>query len=198
RLPLSSDWNQKFFFTPCSGFCGAVFGAACNSALARGYASVTTNGGHDSGQGFDGLWAAFAPRLQEGYGWRGTHIVPIAAKASTTQSYGRPIAHSYISSCSKGGQAVLKEAQQFPEDYDGYLPIAPVYDITGRMIAGAWFAQAVSDGNGGSVLNAAAADAVHRSVLARCGAQAGVDEGFVTDPVTCDWRPEMIACAPGN
>ncbi len=194
RLPLPSDWNQKFFFSACAGFCGAVNGAACNPSLARGYASVTTNGGHDGGQGFDGVWAASATRLQEDFGWRGTHVVTIAAKAITTQYYGRPIARSYIAGCSKGGQAVLKEAQQFPGDYDGYLPVAPVYDFTGRSIASAWFAQAVSDGRGGSVLNAAAADAVHKSVLARCGAQAGVDEGFVTDPTACDWRAEMIVC----
>jgi feruloyl esterase len=32
-------------------------------------------------------------------------------------------------------------------------------------------------------------------VLARCGAQSGVHEGLVTDPASCDWRPEMIACS---
>jgi feruloyl esterase len=198
RLPFPSDWNQRFFFSTCAGFCGAVNGEACNPSLARGYASVTTNGGHDGSQGFDGQWAAYSPRLQEDYGWRSTHIVTIATKAITTQYYGQQITHSYISGCSKGGQAVLKEAQQFPEDYDGLLPIAPVYDMTGRSIASAWFAQAVSDGRGGSVLNAAAADAVHESVLARCGAQAGVDEGLVVDPGACDWHPELIVCASGS
>lgn len=133
RLPLPSDWNQRFFFSTCAGFCGGVNGAACNPSLARGYASVTANGGHDGGQGFDGTWAANAPRLQEDYGWRGTHIVTITAKAITTAYYGRPITRSYISGCSKGGQSVLKEAQQFPDDYDGFLPIAPVYDMTGRV-----------------------------------------------------------------
>jgi len=198
RLPLPADWNQRFFFSPCAGFCGGVNGAACNPSLARGYASVTHNGGHDGLQGFDGVWAANAPRLQEDYGWRSVHIVTLATKAITTQYYGRAIVHSYISSCSKGGQAVLKAAQQFPDDYDGYLPIAPVYDMAGRVIAGAWFAQAVNDGGGRSVLTPAVAAAVHKSVLLRCGAQAGVDEGFVTDPATCDWRPEMMACALGN
>ena len=44
------------------------------------------------------------------------------------------------------------------------------------------------------MLNTAAAEMVQKSVLARCGAQAGVDEGLVTDPASCDWRPESIAC----
>jgi feruloyl esterase len=91
------------------------------------------------------------------------------------------------------------EAQRFPEDFDGYMPSAPVYDYTGRNIpAAAWFWQAIHDGHGGTVLNAAAANAVHQSVLRACGAQAGVDEGVVTDPPSCKWQPEMVGCAPGR
>jgi Tannase and feruloyl esterase len=200
KLPLSSDWNQKFFFYACGAFCGTIFGDACNLGLSRGYASVTGNGGHDSAWGFDGIWAANAPELQEDFGWRSNHVVTLIAKAITTQYYGKPIKFSYMGGGSKGGQAVLMEAQRFPEDFDGLMPSAPVYDYTGRNTsAAAWFAQAFSDGHGGSVLNAAAAQAVHKSVLENCGAQAGVDEELVTDPPSCKWQPEMIACpSPSN
>jgi feruloyl esterase len=196
KLPLPGDWNQKFFFYACGGFCGTVFADACNLGLARGYASVTGNGGHDSAVGFDGIWAANAPELQEDFGWRSNHVITLIAKAITTQYYGKPIKYSYMAGNSKGGQAVLLEAQRFPEDFDGLMPSAPVYDYTGRaVIAAAWFAQGISDGHGGSVLNAAAAQAVHESVLKHCGAQAGVEEGLVTDPTSCKWQPEMVACA---
>lgn len=198
RLPLPAQWNQKFFLTPCAGFCGSLNGNACNPALARGYASMTGNGGHDGSFGFDGIWAANSPNLQEDFGWRSNHVITLAGKAITTKYYGQPITRSYMSGCSKGGQAVLAEAQRFPEDFDGVLPIAPVYEMADRALAGAWVAQAVSDGRGGSVLGASTADAVHKSVLARCGAQAGVDEGLVTDPASCDWRPDMLACSSGT
>jgi hypothetical protein len=195
KLPLSDDWNQKFFFYACGAFCGTVFGDACNLGLSRGYASVTGNGGHDSAWGFDGVWAANAPELQEDFGWRSNHVVTLIAKAITTHYYRKPIKHSYMGGGSKGGQAVLMEAQRFPEDFDGLMPSAPVYDYTGRNTsAAAWFAQAFSDGHGGSVLTAAAAQAVHKSVLEHCGAQAGVDEELVTDPPSCKWQPEMISC----
>jgi Tannase and feruloyl esterase len=198
RLPLGADWNHKFFFAACGGFCGAVNGANCTPALERGYAAVTTNGGHDGAPGFDGAWAANAPNLQEDFAWRSTHVVTIAAKDITTRFYGESIARAYMSGCSKGGQAVLMEAQRFPEDYDGLMPVAPVYDYTGRsVIAAAWFAQAVSDGRGGSVLTPATVETVHRSVLQQCGGQTGVDDGMVTDPARCQWTPTMIACAPG-
>jgi feruloyl esterase len=198
RLPPLTNWNRKFFFAACGGFCGAVNGAACAPALERGYAAVTSNGGHDSAPGFDGAWAANAPSLQEDFAWRSTHVVTLAAKAITTRFYRQPIAHAYMSGCSKGGQAVLMEAQRFPDDYDGLIPVAPVYDYTGRsVVAAAWFAQALDDGRGGSVLTPAAVDIVHRSVLRLCGAQSGTDEGLVTDPLRCRWRPESVACAPG-
>jgi hypothetical protein len=102
-----------------------------------------------------------------------------------------------MSGCSKGGQAVLMEAQRFPEDYDGLMPVAPVYDYTGRsVVAAAWFAQAVTDGHGGSVLTPAAVDVVHRSVLQHCGGK-GADEGLVSDPRRCAWSPSMAACPSG-
>jgi feruloyl esterase len=199
KLPVPSDWNQKFFFYACGAFCGSVSGDSCNLGLERGYASVTGNGGHDSRWGFDGIWAANAPELQEDFGWRSTHVVTLIAKAITTHYYGKTIKYSYIGGGSKGGQAVLMEAQRFPEDFDGLMASAPVYDYTGRnTIAAAWFAQAITDSHGGSVLNAEIAEAIHKSVLEHCGAQAGVDEGLVTDPPSCKWQPEMIACTSGN
>jgi feruloyl esterase len=199
KLPPASEWNQNFFFTACGGFCGSADGKRCNLALARGYASATGNGGHDSALGFDGFWATNAPELQEDFGWRSNHVVTLVTKAIATDYYGKPIKHAYIAGNSKGGQAVLLEAQRFPEDFDGYMPSAPVYDYTGRnTLAAAWFAQAVSDGHGGSVLDSAAAQAIHKSVLEHCGAQAGIDEGLVTDPPSCKWQPEMMACSPGS
>lgn len=199
KLPLLRDWNQKFFFTACGGFCGYLDGRRCNLGLARGYATVTGNGGHESVMGFDGVWAANAPELQEDFGWRSNHVVTLISKSIVTRYYGAPIKYSYMVGNSKGGQAVLMEAQRFPEDFDGLMPSAPVYDYTGRnTIAAAWFAQGITDGHGGSVITAEISQVVHNSVLEHCGAQSGVEEGLVTDPPSCKWKPEMIACAPGT
>ena len=48
---------------------------------------------------------------------RSNHVVTLAAKAITIRYYGNPMQHSYMTGCSKGGQAVLLEAQRFPNDY---------------------------------------------------------------------------------
>jgi feruloyl esterase len=194
RLPPAEHWNQRFHLTPCAGFCGAVNGNACNLTLARGYASITGNGGHDSPVGFDGVWAANSPNLQEDFAWRHNHVITLAGKAITTRFYGRPVARAYMSGCSKGGHGALMEAQKFPDDFDGLLSSAPVYDLVGRVIAAASWAQALKGDGKGYVLNDEAAKIVHASILQRCGAQAGVDEGVVSDPASCDWKPDMIAC----
>ena len=197
RLPLPSQWNGKFHLTPCAGYCGVLSPNLCNPSLARGYAAITGNGGHDGSPGFDGLWAANNPNLQEDFAWRHNHVITLAGKAIATKYYGKPISKSYMSGCSKGGHATLMEAQRFPEDFDGLISAAPVYDLVGRIIAGAWWAQAVNGTQGGSILDRSVAETVHRSVLATCGAQAGVDDGVVTDPASCDWKPEMAACGGG-
>ena len=41
RLPIGADWNHKFFFYACGGFCGAIVRDASNFGLERGYASAT-------------------------------------------------------------------------------------------------------------------------------------------------------------
>jgi len=104
KLPLSGDWNQKFFFYACGAFCGTVFGDACNLGLARGYASATGNGGHESAWGFDGVWAANTPELQEDFGWRSNHVVTLIAKAITTHFYGKPIKYSYMGGAPKAAK----------------------------------------------------------------------------------------------
>jgi hypothetical protein len=98
---------------------------------------VTGNGGHDSSWAFDGLWAANAPQLQEDFGWHSNHVVALVTKVITTQYYGKPIKFSYMAGGSKGGQAALLEAQRFPDDFDGVMPIAPVYDFVGRVVIAA-------------------------------------------------------------
>ena len=69
---------------------------ACNLTLARGYASITGNGGHDGHPAFDGVWAANNPGLQEDFAWRHNHVITVAGKAITTKFYGQPIARSYM------------------------------------------------------------------------------------------------------
>ncbi len=198
RLPSASDWNGKLFFSACSGFCGTLDGDACNAGLAFGYAAVTSNGGHYSAPGFDGLWAANAPDAQTDFAYRGNHGVTIAAKAIVKAHYGTGPKRSYAAGCSKGGQAMLMAAIRYPEDYDGIIPVAPVYDYTGTsVIKAAWVAQANDNGRGGVLLDDAAVDLIHEAVLAACDETDGAKDGVVGDPLSCTWKPTDLSCKEG-
>jgi hypothetical protein len=108
KLPLARNWNGNFFFNACGGFCGGVLSGQCDLGLMRGYASATGNGGHERAPGFDGIWAANAPELQEDFGWRSNHVVTLITKTITMHYYGKPIQHAFIAGNSKGGQAVRR------------------------------------------------------------------------------------------
>jgi feruloyl esterase len=56
----------------------------------------------------------------------------------------------------------------------------------------------VAGGERSPIVNDEVAKIVHASILRHCGAQAGVDEGVVADPVSCDWKPDMATCPPGG
>jgi feruloyl esterase len=47
------------------------------------------------------------------------------AKQIVRQFYNQDIKYSYYSGCSTGGRQCLKEAQMFPEDFDGIIAGAP-------------------------------------------------------------------------
>jgi hypothetical protein len=64
--------------------------------------------------GFDGGWVVNARELQEDFGWRSIHVVTLIGKAITEHCCASRIRISYVAGNSKGGQAMLMEAQRFP------------------------------------------------------------------------------------
>ena len=85
KLPLPVTGIRSFSFMRAAPSAALFLRDASNLGLARGYASATGNGGHDSALGFDGVWAANAPELQEDFGWRSNHVVTVITKAITTR-----------------------------------------------------------------------------------------------------------------
>lgn len=194
RLPLPADWNRKFFFISCDGFCGRLQPARLNPGLVEGYASVNSDGGHSSAV-FDGIWGDHDPALQEDFAFRGNHSVTIAAKAITTAYYKQPIRRSYMAGFSKGGQATLMAAQRYPQDFDGLVIGAPVYQLTDTVtIRMAWTAKANTDGKGGVLIDANAAALLHKGALAACDANDGIADQLIYDPAHCAFKPSTLLC----
>ena len=84
RVGLPASWNGKFYFQGVGGLAGTIGGLT--TGLARGYASASTDTGHDAA---DPTWGANRAKEID-YGHRGTHVTAVAAKALTAGFYGRP------------------------------------------------------------------------------------------------------------
>ena len=118
----ASGWNGKFQAVGNGGWSGAIGYSALASAITRGYASASTDTGHTGGS------AEFAlghPEKLIDFAYRSEHEMTVKAKALVAAFYGSGPKLSYWNGCSSGGKQGLKEAQKYPEDYNGVIAGAP-------------------------------------------------------------------------
>ena len=191
RMP--DTWNGKFQGVGNSGFAGFISPFGMDLALARGYATASTDTGHRGGP-FDGSWALGRPDLIEDFGHRGVHRMTLAAKQIVEAYYGTAPARSYFVGCSLGGKQALTEAQRYPDDYDGIVAGAPANFYTHLAVANNWVSQAVHE-DPASVIPATKLPTIAAAVLDACDARDGIADGLLTDPRRCRFRPKRLRCA---
>ena len=196
---LPDDWNGKYQGVGNSGMAGTILYARMAPALARGYATASTDTGHTAGDSaFDASWAAGHPELIEDFGHRSLHVTTVNGKAITQAFYGEPPRYAYYTGCSKGGQQGLMEAQRYPDDFDGLVAGNPANDWTG-LYAGAhlWFSLATLD-DPESYLPADKLPLLEEAVNHACDALDGVEDGVLNDPRRCDFDPAVLTCDAGE
>jgi feruloyl esterase len=189
-LPPRADWNGKFEGVGSGASLGNIQYRPLIRGLVRGYATVATDNGHQSGDDpFDMSWAlGQAPRIVD-FGYRAEHTVTLAGKVLTRRFYRRAPQHSYFVGCSQGGHHAFMEAERFPEDYDGIVAGAPAYSWTGEMTGQAWNAHVLSQTSEGA-LPPQKLELLYQAVAKAC---AGVD-GLIDDPRQCSFDPAAIEC----
>ena len=79
-LPLKEHWNGKLQGVGNGGVAGSITEGSLSAALARNYAAVSSNLGHD-GNAIDFSFAIGHPELVADWGHRATHVMTVAAKA---------------------------------------------------------------------------------------------------------------------
>ncbi|MFI7441637.1 tannase/feruloyl esterase family alpha/beta hydrolase [Nonomuraea indica] len=191
RLPDPKAWNGRFMLVACAGFCGTVTSSACDPGLSRGYAVVTTNGGHDGSPGFQAAWAHRDNAARHDFAYRANHVASLLSKEIVAAYYGKPAAYSYVVGCSKGGNSAVRYASRYPAEFDGILASAPVLDYQGRVSTSfSWQAQALGK-NGRTLFSPADLKALHTSVLGQCDGADGRTDGILNDPAAC--KPDLAA-----
>ncbi len=192
-LPARVDWNGKFAAVGSGGSLGAIEHQRLMTVLARGYAAMSTDSGHQSTTSSDVSWALGHPERIADFGYRAEHLATVAAKSLAAQFYGRPPRYAYFIGCSQGGHHGMIEAQRFPQDYDGIIAGAPVYDWVGEMTGQAWNSRFLEH-TGTGALSKQKLELLHEAVIKAC---AGVD-GLIEDPRGCSFNPTALRCRTGN
>jgi feruloyl esterase len=186
RLGLPEKWNGKFYFQGVGGLGGSI--GQLNTGLARGYASASTDTGHQSS---DTGWGSNRAKEID-YGHRGTHVTAVAAKALTGSYYSRQPAHAYFNGCSNGGRQALMEVQRYPADFDGIIAGDPA---TGTpMQVGRALVYQHMLASPANYLTPEKVELISRATLAECDAKDGLADGLITDPRACSFKPEALKC----
>lgn len=209
RLP--ERWNQRLLFQGGGGLNGVLSPAFGNvngfpSALARGFAVVSTDGGHRGRSNIDVRFGV-DQQARLDFAYQAVERTTHEAKSLIERFYARKPDYSYFMGCSTGGREAMMAAQRLPLEFDGVVAGNPSFNLT-RIAANQVFSlQTVTriaprDAQGVPMLHAAFTDAQLRAVadtvLQRCDALDGLRDGMVNDSSACDFDPRQMVCGTGN
>ncbi len=208
QLRMPTQWNGRFVYQGGGGLDGYIApalgsaGGTSPPALLRGFAVVTTDGGHE------GMDASFAADQQArlDYAYAAIGKVSAAAKDIIARFYGRRPSYSYFVGCSNGGREGMMAAQRFPDDFDGVVAGDPGFHLSAAAIAEVWDTDqfdkvAPHDAQGRPILSESFTETelqlVAHAVLRACDALDGLADGMINDIAACHFDPKVVQCPAG-
>lgn len=200
ELRLPDDWNGRFIHQFNGGNDGAVVPATGNllngdpsdSGLARNYAVVSSDAGHDgeahpeSGLA-GGAKFGFDPEARSDYGYGAVIKLNPVAEQIVEDYYGEEIAYSYGVGGSNGGRHALVQATRSPDAFDGILSGFPGLNLPRAAVQHAWDIQSFHAING-DVRKAFAPEdlqLVGDAIVAACDGLDGLEDGIIADTPAC-------------
>ncbi|HEU0222838.1 MAG TPA: tannase/feruloyl esterase family alpha/beta hydrolase [Paracoccaceae bacterium] len=214
ELALPDEWNGGFVYQFNGGNDGEVRpahgqilgGNMAETALGRGYAVISSDGGHDGRAHPEAGLAGsarfgFDPEARRDYGYGAVEKLAPIAKRMIAAYYGREIARSYGIGCSNGGRMAMVAASRFPELFDGFLVGAPGFNLPRAALQHAWDIQTLKPltGDVRSAFSEAELDLVSERIVAACDRLDGLADGLVLDVQGCQrvFEPAGLACEAG-
>ena len=193
-VKLPTNWNERFQMVGNGGWAGVISLPQVDAAVREGYASTSTDTGHDEKKepgasfAYPGPNNPNAERKVVDFGYLAVHETALLAKKMIKAYYGSDPKFSYWVGCSTGGREGLMEAQHYPEDFDGYVVGAPVLDLAGLQAKSVYNYQIGGQGPGEITREKAAL--LTKQYLDKCDASDGVKDGVVENPLRCGFDPE--------
>ena len=209
ELRLPDDWNGRLLFQGgggMNGFVAPALGGDINAqssrptALARGFAVVSTDTGHVATNGAD---ASFARDQQAklNYAYAAIGKVALRAKALAAALGGREPAHSYFMGCSNGGREGMLMAQRYPTLFDGVLVSNPAFNLRDAAVLSYATGKAYDRASGGAAaryVTPAEGALIRGALLDKCDALDGARDGMIFDHAACRFDVRTLACKPGQ
>ncbi|HUD92899.1 tannase/feruloyl esterase family alpha/beta hydrolase [Sphingobium sp.] len=201
-LPLQ-NWNGRLLNTGNGAMAGAIrYGGnqdampdySLATGLRRGYAVANSDLGTSPYQ-VDGYSAVGHVVKWYDFGFRATHETAIVSKQIVARYYGRGQKAAYFAGCSTGGMQGLREAQQFPDDFDGILVGNPGNNRS-RLLLANQYQYMLPKLYPADILSPAKLKLMSDAVLKACGTLGGglASDPFLAAPQQCRWKPETLAC----
>src|SRR5579872_910180 len=209
-LALPDQWNGDFLMQGGGGSNGVVFAplglnaAGETPGLIRGFAVASSDTGHKSHHpGFDFSFEKDQQAYLD-FAFLANAELAGVAKEIIARHYGKPAAFSYFSGCSTGGREGMILSQRYPTVFNGIISGDPAMrtglsNLTiGRWIPIAFNQIAPKDANGKPIIEQAITandrKLIMDALMKRCDAKDGLADGLISDPLACDFDPEMLAC----
>jgi feruloyl esterase len=221
ELRLPKDWNGRLFFQGGGGLDGllnASFGVfnpqqgPVANALSRGFAVVSTDGGHRGTSPFDGNFGA-DPQARLDYAYNAVDQTTLTTKQVLQRYYGKGPDRSYFVGCSNGGRQGMLASQRFPNHFDGIVAGDPGFNYM-PMVANTLsdvltLAAAVPGGattpfgpDLGKAFSTADRALIGSAIVAKCDVKGrdNLKDGIVSDPAACDFNPQadIPSCTGAN
>ncbi|KAK2026437.1 tannase and feruloyl esterase [Colletotrichum zoysiae] len=163
-----------------------------NYGASHQFATIGTNNGHD---GISGSPFYENPGVVEDYVYRSVHLEAQLGKAVAAEFYGKNHTKAYYIGCSTGGRQGFKEAQSFPEDFDGIVAGAPAFDFNGLMYWTGQLFLKTGTSKDSRFLTSAQWGLVYSDIMRQCDGLDGLEDGIIEDPSLCQYRPEGLLCS---
>jgi hypothetical protein len=207
QVNLPAAWNGRTLQFGGGGFDGSLVTATGNytaqpagtpTALAQGWVTLGSDGGHQGGPGFDGTFQ-LDEELFLNYGQWSVKKAHDAAAVVIEAAYGMDAEWSYFIGGSQGGHEALDAAARYPKDYDGVIANYPAYNVTMMHVGAVNFRDALQLEGGAGHLNSAETTTITNAVYATCDGLDGAVDGIISDVAGCDAAFDIhsLACPAG-
>lgn len=193
EVNLPTRWNGKSLQLGGGGFNGTLVTglgryakqpATEDTPLARGYATLGSDSGHQSGKSFDGRFFLFDEALRN-YGHEQIKKTHDVAMQLIEARYGTASQYNYFIGGSQGGHEAFDAVQRYPDDYHGAVAGYPAHNVVMLHLSANRYARALQAHEGASWISPDEVRAFTAAVYAACDGLDRAEDGIISDVAAC-------------